>query len=203
MACYHPLIAYRSREKSKNGKYGLSFSIKNGYYDLKVQVPCGQCIGCRLEKSRQWAIRCVHEAQMHEENCFITLTYNKESLPADGSLRKRDFQLFMKRLRKECGEGIRYYMCGEYGAKYERPHYHICLFGYDFKDKYIWDERDKVPLYRSTKLEKLWTLGFSTIGEVTFQSAAYVAPYRDWETDRKSTRLNSSHSAKSRMPSSA
>jgi len=68
MPCYHPLTAYRSKEKSKNGKFGLSFSIKTGYYDLKVQVPCGQCIGCKLEKSRQWAIRCVHEAEMHDEN---------------------------------------------------------------------------------------------------------------------------------------
>lgn len=120
----------------------------------------------------------MHEAKMHEKNCFITLTYNEENLPPDGSLHKEHFQLFMKRLRKKYGEGIKYYHCGEYGEKFSRPHYHACLFGHDFLDKVLFRvDKSGTKLYRSDSLEALWTFGFSTIGEVNFQSAAYVARY--------------------------
>lgn len=116
---------------------------------------------------------------MHEENCFITLTYNEEHLPANKSLDVREFQLFMKRLRKKYEpKKIRFYACGEYGDNLGRPHYHACLFGHDFEDKKIWREtKNKDPLYRSHELEKLWPYGYSSVGEVTFQSAAYVARY--------------------------
>lgn len=143
-----------------------------------MTVPCGQCIGCRLGRSRDWALRCMHEASLHENNCFITLTYNNENLPADGSLHKSHWQKFMKRLRKYSGAKIRYYHCGEYGAKLLRPHYHACLFGFDFPDKYLWEQRPgKDDLYRSDLLEKCWPFGYSSIGELTFNSAAYVARY--------------------------
>lgn len=144
---------------------------------MPIQVPCGQCIGCRLEKSRQWAIRCVHEAQMNEENIFITLTYNNENLPKDKSLNKRHLQLFMKRLRKHTGPGVRFYACGEYGEKFKRPHYHACIFNYKFKDQKIWKTTRGVTLYTSETLDKIWGKGFTTIGDVTFESAAYVARY--------------------------
>lgn len=148
-----------------------------------IRLPCGQCTGCRLERSRQWAIRCLHESQLHEKNCFITLTYSDDHLPADGSLNHRHWVLFAKRLRKRFGNGIRYYMCGEYGEQFARPHYHACLFNHDFRDKTLWKERDGVPLYQSKSLDKLWStpygdpLGFTSVGDVTFQSAAYVARY--------------------------
>lgn len=177
MTCYHPLMAYRGRTRSQNGKFPIVFTPKDGYYDMPIQVPCGQCAGCRLDQSKQWALRCVHEAQVHDENCFITLTYNNENLPKDGSLNKRDFQLFMKRLRKKYGEGIRYYMCGEYGERYSRPHYHACIFGFDFPDKELWKNEKGVRLYRSKSLEILWEYGYSSIGEVNFETAAYVARY--------------------------
>lgn len=175
-----PLKAYRATGG------GITFNRSDGYVDRPLTLPCGQCIGCRLEHSRQWAIRCVHEAQMHQDNCFITLTYNDAHLPilANGgpTLVKRDFQLFMKRLRKKYGHKIRYYQCGEYGEKTQRPHYHACLFGHDFKDKVLWKREKGVPLYVSAELVELWSsqgisIGFSTIGSVTFQSAAYVARY--------------------------
>ena len=147
-------------------------------------VPCGQCIGCRLERSRQWAIRCVHEASLHTDNCFITLTYSPDCLPSDGSLNHDDFQKFFKRLRKHIApKKIRYYMCGEYGedlqqpSKLGRPHFHACLFGLDFDDKQLYIVRDDVKLYTSATLEKIWGKGFVTIGDVTFESAAYVARY--------------------------
>jgi len=142
-----------------------------------MDLPCGQCVGCRLERSRQWAVRCMHEAQLHESNLFLTLTYSDENLPPHGGLFYRDFQLFMKRLRKS-QPSARFYMCGEYGDQFKRPHYHACLFGVDFLDKV---PHGKSPsgelLYRSPTLEKLWPLGHSSIGSVTFESAAYVARY--------------------------
>ncbi len=145
---------------------------------MPLEVPCGQCIGCRLERSRQWAIRCVHEASLHENKCFITLTFNNENLDSSGSLVKSDFQKFMKRLRKKYGENIRYFHCGEYGTDFGRPHHHACIFGFDFPDKEIHKiTKSGDKLYRANSLEKLWKHGFSTIGEVTFDSAAYVARY--------------------------
>lgn len=178
MPCYHPITAWRSLNgRQANGAWPLVFNPNYGYRDMEVTVPCGQCIGCRLERSRQWAIRCVHEASLWPRNCFITLTYNDEFLPKDLSLDKRHFTLFMKRLRKRFGEGIRFYMCGEYGTLQARPHYHACLFNHDFEDKVLWSVRAGVKLYRSAELERLWPFGFSTIGDVTFESAAYVARY--------------------------
>lgn len=142
-----------------------------------MMLPCGQCIGCRLERSRQWAIRCHHEASLYRRNCFITLTFNNENLPRNLSVDVRDYQLFMKRLRKEYGAGIRFFHCGEYGEKFGRPHYHACLFNFDFPDKKHWKTTKDTPLYTSSKLQELWPFGYCSIGAVTFNSAAYVARY--------------------------
>jgi len=170
MACFHPLTAY----KNLHGQ--ITFTDKFGGDSLTL--PCGQCIGCRLERSRQWAMRCVHEASMHQDNCFITLTYNPENLPPDGSLIKSDFQKFIKRLRKQTGKKIRYYHCGEYGDNTNRPHYHAILFGYNFDDwVYLFDSPSGEPIYSSQTLEKIWKKGFVTVGTVTFESAGYVARY--------------------------
>ncbi len=157
---------------------------RTAYSDRELIVNCGQCSGCRLEKSRQWAIRCHHEAQMNSSNAFITLTYNDQHVPRSGSLNLRHFQLFMKRLRKKFGANIRFYHCGEYGELYARPHYHACLFGIDFADKKPYKKINDNMLYTSQMLESLWTckscgkpLGYTTTAAVTFQSAAYVARY--------------------------
>lgn len=177
MPCFHPILGYRSRTVGPNGKRSIVFDAKQGYPDLPVQIPCGQCIGCRLEKSRQWAIRCLHEASLYERNCFITLTYADECLPCDGSLCPRDFQLFLKRLRKKFGAGIRFYHCGEYGDTYGRPHYHACLFNFDFDDKVLFQNKRGTKTYTSETLNDLWQKGYGIIGDVTFESAAYVARY--------------------------
>ena len=177
MACYHPLRGYRSKSLSENGKRSIVFSAKQGYVDLPVSVPCGQCIGCRLERSRQWAMRCTHESTLYEDNCFITLTYDDKHLPADQSVNVRDFQLFMKRLRKRYGKAIRFFHCGEYGENFARPHYHACIFNHDFYDKKEWKQQCENTLYTSGELCELWPNGFSSLGAVTFESAAYVARY--------------------------
>jgi len=100
MPCYKPLSGWRSRFKNESGKRSIVFNKSLAYVDMPVEVPCGRCIGCRLERSRQWAMRCVHESSLYDDNCFITLTYDDEFLPAGGTLVKRHFQLFIKRLRK-------------------------------------------------------------------------------------------------------
>ena len=160
MPCYHPLSAYRSRtgRDPVTGSWPTVFNVREGYIDMPVQVPCGQCIGCRLERSRQWAIRCLHESSLHSDNCFLTLTYDNGHLPVDGSLNKRDICLFLKRFRKRCGSGIRFFQCGEYGELYQRPHHHMIVFGYDFPDKKLFSVSHGFRLYRSAILEELWPL---------------------------------------------
>lgn len=178
MPCYYPLPGYRARAVGASGKRGIVFNKKDGFVDRPVSVPCGQCNGCRLERSRQWAIRCSHEAQLWEDNCFITLTYADAFLPPGGNLDLPEFQKFMKRLRHRFGPGVRFFHCGEYGEKYLRPHYHACLFNCDFPDRLLWKiSKSGERLYRSEILEELWPYGHSSVGDVTFQSAAYVARY--------------------------
>ena len=149
----------------------------------QLQIPCGQCIGCRLEHARQWACRCMHEASLYEQNSFITLTFNDDNLNPDLSLHKEDFVLFMKRLRKyfdyRFDTKIRFFHCGEYGAPENgsRPHHHAILFGCDFPDKVICGMSKKFPIYKSEILKSLWPYGFSWIGTVTFESCGYVARY--------------------------
>jgi len=174
MPCYYPLRAYQCSDG-----HIVFYESKRHDTVKTLNLPCGQCIGCRLERSRQWAIRCMHEAQMHTQNCFITLTYNDDHLPSDRSLHYRDFQLFIKRLRKRYpGRKIRYYMAGEYGENFGRPHFHACLFGIDFDDKKLWKRTSaNSMLYTSRDLEILWPFGYSSVGDVTFESAAYVARY--------------------------
>lgn len=143
-----------------------------------VKVPCGFCLECRKRHARGWAIRCMHEAALHERNCFITLTYADKHLPPYRSLDRRAFPLFMKRLRKEFShEKMRYYHCGEYGDRSRRPHYHALIFGFDFPDKAEWGVRDGISIWRSGRLEALWPFGYSELGSVTFESAAYAASY--------------------------
>lgn len=177
MACKKPLTAWRSNLYNSNGKNPLTFKEDEGIGE-KIFLSCGNCIGCRLERSRQWAIRCVHEASLHKVNSYITLTYNDENLPENSSLVLEDITLFFKRLRKNTGQKIRYFQCGEYGEKRKRPHHHAALFGYCPTDLVHYKTmHGGFPLYKSDFLAKTWGKGFVTVGTLTFQSAAYVARY--------------------------
>lgn len=144
---------------------------------MEVQIPCGRCIGCRLKKSAEWAIRCHYEISEHENNCFITLTYDNDHLPSDQSLNKEHFQKFIKRLRKKTGQKIRYFHCGEYGSKLNRPHYHAILFGFDFNDKKLWTSKNGNLVYTSDILADTWGAGHCSIGDANFTTAAYIARY--------------------------
>jgi hypothetical protein len=185
MACYYPIPAYRSKE---NGS--ISFGISATHTD-RLELPCGSCCGCRLEKARIWAMRCAHEASLYDNNMFLTLTYDDEHLPDHGSLRKKDLQDFWKRLRKrfcvyytdengdrKCKNPIRYYACGEYGDESERPHYHAICFNLWMDDAEFWKLTPSGnKLYISDTLSEIWGHGFVVIGHVSFESAGYVARY--------------------------
>lgn len=180
MPCFHPLKAYRSTERNAlTGKYGLTFSgTRNLVEGSFLVLSCGRCMGCRVAKAQQWAIRCEHEAAMHASNSFITLTYDQTHVPTDFSVHLRHWQLFMKRLRKAAGhDRIRFLATGEYGDHGLRPHYHALLFGYDLPDKRHWATRNGNRVYKSDHLEKVWGMGQCEIGTVTYKSSAYVARY--------------------------
>ena len=119
---------------------------------------------------------------MHDMNCFITLTYDEEHVPEDGSLNHRHFQEFLKDLRQKMARKgypkIRYYMCGEYGDTNGRPHYHAIIFGFDFSpDRYYWRSRGRTRYFRSPLLESCWEHGFCDLSDFSYGAAAYVARY--------------------------
>jgi len=164
MSCFRPLIAWAPIDG------GPVLFTKEAGNCREVKLPCGKCIGCRLVRQRSWAIRLMHERQMHEFSSFVTLTYDDAHW--DMSLNYSDFQRFMYRLRREVGP-TRFFCAGEYGAKTLRPHFHAILFGLALSDRLAIGDR----LYRSPLLERLWPFGFSSVGDVTMQSAMYVAKY--------------------------
>ena len=179
MPCYNPLMAWRVEGKIVfNPPPGSTAVLK------PFNLPCSKCIGCRLNYARSWALRCQLEALTHKENCFITLTLSPETLEKrknPWSVDKRDFQLFMKKLRKKHGEHIRYFHCGEYGEKNYRPHYHALIFGHDFRIKTnankVQKYGSKYPLYNSEELNTLWSHGHCTVGDLNFTTASYTARY--------------------------
>lgn len=122
-------------------------------------------------------MRCLHESSLYDRNCFLTLTYEERHLPVRGQLSKSTMQKFFKRMRESVGPFRRLY-CGEYGEESGRPHYHALIFGYDFPDKIkIKQLSSKCTVYRSALLDKLWPYGHTSVGALTFESAAYVARY--------------------------
>lgn len=179
MTCYHPLEGWRARRVDPiTGRRAITFRQKEGYLDLPVSVACGQCLGCRLDRAQDWATRCVHEASLHLENAFVTLTYSDDNLPAGGSLSVRDLQLFFKRLRKSLGaRRVGYLACGEYGEQLSRPHYHAIIFNYWPEDARHFKESNGHVLFTSKSLDAIWGKGFAYVGTVTNESSGYVARY--------------------------
>lgn len=170
MPCYHPLHGFRA----VGG--GICFA-RHKSTGIPMSVPCGRCIGCRLERSRQWAVRMMHESQMHPSSSFLTLTYDDDHLPPDGGLDKSAFPRFMKRLRKKTGLKLRYFHCGEYGSENGRPHYHAAIFGLWPSDREMIRVSSGLPCYTSDLLTRTWGSGFVEFGSLTFSSAQYIAKY--------------------------
>ncbi|UPW41217.1 replication initiator protein [Sigmofec virus UA08Rod_4967] len=206
MACYEPIPCWTIEGAlTDNGKKKIFFcetteSIEAHPGFERLYVPCGQCIGCRLDYAKQWAARISKEAQAYPNNAFVTLTYNDLNLPfkeyinqntgeliTGNPLEKDAISKFIKRLRRQYeyhnwGVGIRYFGCGEYGGRTGRPHYHLALLNYDATapdDIKLLPRQSKsgYPLFTSEYLERLWGKGFVTIGELTPQSAGYIARY--------------------------
>lgn len=126
-------------------------------YPDGLVVPCGKCLNCRIQKRTEWTLRVIHESEFWKDKMFVTLTYNDESLPENGSLKKKDLQLFFKRLRKNYGKKIKYFACGEYGDNTNRPHYHMVLFGVDWDDKNViynsWKHSDWNPAIKANAIK--------------------------------------------------
>ena len=186
MPCYFPLQAWRSPQKNESGKSSLVFKEKDGH-GPELLIACGQCHGCRLDYARQWAIRCVHEASLHEENCYLTLTYSDEHLPENGSLTKgpnSHFTKFMKTLRedlrtREEPKFIRFFQCGEYGDNFSRPHHHVIIFGYHppkSESEVIRKDGD-YTYYTCDTFSQHWKYGYHDFSNFSFNNAAYVARY--------------------------
>lgn len=182
--------------------YVLDPSIVHGRVVTEfIPIPCGQCIGCRLEHSRQWAVRCMLESEYHDDNYFITLTYDDANVPVneyvsdDGeilesmTLKQEDMQLFIKRVRRhldyynlkdgyndDCNT-FQYFYCGEYGTQTARPHYHMIAFGLPLDDLVLYKETPFGNYYTSEFLSSKWDKGYVIIGGVSFESCSYVSRY--------------------------
>lgn len=151
MQCVNPLVV-----KNPN-------LFVNGDMRQTILVPCGHCISCRIARSREWAVRLLHESEFWDEFCFVTLTYSEENLVSP-SLIPRDLTLFFKRLRKDLGKRkIKYFACGEYGDRFGRPHFHAIIFGLGTFDKKL--------------IQENWDKGYVKVGTLTYQSCRYVAGY--------------------------
>lgn len=175
MSCYRPLKAF----KLAGGGVCFDERARHGDILYSLELPCGQCIGCRTRRAQDWQLRVMHEASLWPVNSFITLTYGRDSLPPHGSLCHEDVQLFLKRARKALKVKLRYFMCGEYGPQTARPHYHMCLFNADFRS-------DRKPagksgsghlFYESEVLNRLWGHGKCTVQDLTSETALYCAKY--------------------------
>jgi len=185
MSCLYPvkiwLLLAQFRSPGTKTVLHEDYKIPKKYLDRYKQTvrPCGTCIECRLQKSAYIATRCVHQSKMSDHNCFLTLTYEDQNLPLDKSLHTRDMQLFWKKLRKQFPhKTIKYYAAGEYAPDTDRPHYHACVFNHDFLDRQYYKKTENDDkIYTSETLNDLWGHGHCFIGDVTFESAAYVARY--------------------------
>lgn len=174
MSCLTPLKQYHRDD----GSY--TFNPTYGYNPFSI--PCGQCLGCRIDHSRDWALRCMHHAKLYEKNCFITLTFDEQHLQNRKSVNVEDFQLFMKRFRRylyrKNRNNLQYFHSMEYGEKKSRPHHHAVLFNYFPPDAQVYKNVGGNIYYKSEELTKLWNnQGFIVIGELTYTTAAYTASY--------------------------
>lgn len=163
----------------------------------RLSLPCGKCVECRMQYAREWANRCVLEMQYHEHTHFLTLTYDDAHLPRTFSANEetgecvspaatlvpRDLQLFLKRLRFNTQQSIRFFAAGEYGTNTFRPHYHLIIFGLNCQ----YELQRQSPLgnnyYTSLEIDRAWRdqygdpIGYHLIAPASWKTCAYVARY--------------------------
>lgn len=162
MPCHAPQTAWRTA----TGKIHLGRTPPRATEILaadadELRLPCGKCLGCQRSNALSWAIRCQLEWQDHDRAAFTTLTYDDQHLPP--TLRRRELQLFLKRVRRRAARPVRFFASGEYGEQNGRPHYHALLFGIDQSDKGLVDDA--------------WARGFTQTIALTPEAIAYVARY--------------------------
>lgn len=174
MTCHNPIGAWYSAERNpETGKRQITFKHSNADLDSPLELPCNKCIGCKSDQSMMWSIRCYHELQQHDKASFVTLTYDDEHLPKDGKLKKSHVQNFIKTLRKHYK--IKYFACGEYGEKFGRPHYHLIIFGEDFKCNELVNSDGT---YTSRLIQQHWgKKGNVVVAPVTMASICYTCGY--------------------------
>lgn len=223
VTCYHPLIRrihlgeYETATDghrypkadvikiSPGDSYEKYNNLNQMYTNYRYEkIPCGKCIGCRLDYSKQWAVRCMYETKLHDQSWFVTLTYDDEHKPTmkeavnwdtgeifeengswNGTLQTEDLTKFIKDLRRYWKyhydhDGIRFYACGEYGSETKRPHYHAIIFNLNLSEdmlKYKFTNEEHQAIYECPIIEKIWGKGLIAVGNVTFSSCAYVARY--------------------------
>jgi len=186
MSCTNPCLAldlgvYDGKHKIKflstsRVDFNLKWLEEKYGKDAILKLPCGKCESCLLTKRKIWSQRCMHEAKLYTHNCFITLTYNDENYDPFCKNRKRDLQLFFKRLRKYVD--FRYFACGEVGDG-GRFHYHAILFGYFPDDAKSIGKMSENPFYHSKFIDKIWSKGFVTVSDISPATCEYVAGYVD------------------------
>lgn len=172
MSCTNPVTAFYSREINPNGKRSIQFRRDQRYaYQETVELPCNKCAGCIIQRKAEWAVRCYHEASQHQQNSFLTLTYDDDHLPP--SIEQPVLSKFIRSVRDR-GNKFRYYACGEYGERTRRPHYHMLVFGMDWLGG---AEQITEDLYHNPILDALWGRGHCSVGAVTMGTCCYVAGY--------------------------
>lgn len=187
MACRHPMVAHRTFGRTKNGRVPMKFICKASSFSGRwgpdlMMLPCRQCIGCRLEQSRQAAIRLVHELKFWPYSGFLTLTYDDGHLPAFASLDAARWTKFARDLRdrfsyRDLGK-LKFFAVGEYGDESLRPHYHAIVFAEaPLLVDQVEPSRTGCPQFESPHVSAVWPDGRHRISEVTFESAAYCARY--------------------------
>jgi len=150
MKCLKPIILFKN--------------VNRQLYPDGLEVPCGKCEACRIQKRNEWCVRMIHELDSWTDAVFVTLTYSEDKIPSHESLVKSDLQKFFKRLRKKIEPNkIKYFACGEYGDQTNRPHYHAIIFGLSQKDHDI--------------INECWGLGIIHTGIAEPASMRYVAKY--------------------------
>lgn len=167
-----------------------------------MYVPCGQCQPCRVHKKLLWASRIQLEAQCHSQSVFLTLTYDDEHLPENGSLKPDDIANWLKRIRKAMEPlRLRYFACGEYGSTTWRPHYHVALFGYPICARLeSFFNRGGGCCTDCDRLRETWGLGSIISKPLDPTSAKYIAGYVTKKMNTKDDpRLEGRHPEFARM----
>lgn len=176
MSCTRPTPGWVTEDGT------ITFKARGPITEADHMIPCGKCDGCHAERRRDWAIRMYHEAQYHNQNSFITLTYDDEHCPEKISV--EHLQAFLARLRKK--EKVRYFITGEYGEKTHRPHYHAIVFGTDFRGgRFTYNIDDR--MWGNKLLDRTWSMGNVTVGDFTLGSAMYTAGYVSKKIDDRDT----------------